>query len=211
MSEAIELDDLKARRGTSPSIPAGDSPRGGPRLNLDANQEQAVALWAYVTTALLMIIAIPMIFFPSVLLYIAETNEDRRNTLTPLEAFLALHSGILLVAFAMGLLFNVPASSSIQVSESSPQPHPLLVPLTTSCALIAFISYNTTSVGHLATLVFLGSATVAIWGIWTILFAGTSYISRKTGADKRTSRFLFGNKAAASSQKKEWKKHQGAK
>lgn len=42
-----------------------------------------------------------------------------------------------------------------------------------------------------------------------LLFSGTSYISRKTGADKRTSGFIFGNKAAASSQKKEWKKQQG--
>ena len=48
-----------------------------------------------------------MILFPNFLLYVAETGFERRNTLTPLESFLAFHAGILLVAFAMGLLFNV--------------------------------------------------------------------------------------------------------
>jgi len=41
-----------------------------------------------------------------------------------------------------------------------------------------------------------------------MLFAGSASISRKTGADKRTSGFLFKNKAAASVQKKEWKRRQ---
>ena len=44
-----------------------------------------------------------------------------------------------------------------------------------------------------------------------MVFEGTSRYSRKTGADKHTSRFLFGNKAAASSRKKEWKKQQDSK
>jgi hypothetical protein len=43
-----------------------------------------------------------------------------------------------------------------------------------------------------------------------ILFGGESSISKTTGADKRTSRFIFGNKAAASAQKKAWKKERGA-
>jgi hypothetical protein len=41
-----------------------------------------------------------------------------------------------------------------------------------------------------------------------MLFAGSSYISKKTGADKHTSTYLFGNKKAASAQKKEWKERQ---
>lgn len=55
----------------------------------------------------LLLLAIPMILFPNFLLYISETGYERRNILTPLESFLVFHSGILLVAFAMGLLFNV--------------------------------------------------------------------------------------------------------
>jgi hypothetical protein len=41
-----------------------------------------------------------------------------------------------------------------------------------------------------------------------MLFADSSYISKKTGADKHTSAYLFGNKKAASAQKKEWKARQ---
>ena len=57
MTTEIEMDDLKARKeaqnaaGEAPG--AADTPkyRGG-RLNQDADQEQAVALWSYVSTAL---------------------------------------------------------------------------------------------------------------------------------------------------------------
>jgi len=50
----------------------------------------------------------------------------------------------------------------------------------------------------------LGSAGLACLGLWCQLFAATSgRISRKTGADKRTSGFPFGNKEAASAKKKQ--------
>jgi hypothetical protein len=53
----------------------------------------------------------------------------------------------------------------------------------------------------------LGSAAMASVGLWCILFASSSgRISRKTGADKRTSGFPFGNKESAS-----WKKKQMGK
>lgn len=48
------------------------------------------------------------------------------------------------------------------------QAHPLLAPLTIACSLISLISYNTSSVGALAFLVFIGSATIAVWGLWTV-------------------------------------------
>ena len=131
MTTEIEMDDLKARKeAQNAAVEAAGAPdtpkyRGG-RLNQDADQEQAVALWSYVSTALyvaisvrrcvecadlprhrLLTLAIPMVLFPQLLLYISETGFERRNALTPLESFLALHSGILLVAFALALLFNV--------------------------------------------------------------------------------------------------------
>lgn len=175
---------------------------------MDTNQEQSVTLWAYGATAILVILAMPMMFFPSFLLYVSENSFERRNALTPLESFLSVNSGILLATYGLALLFNVPAGTHIPLPAQAKQTHPLLMPLTISCSIIALSAYNTTSVGSLAVLVFFGSVIIAAWGIWTIMFSGTSYISRKTGADKRTSRFLFGNKAAASSQKKEWKKEQ---
>jgi hypothetical protein len=39
------------------------------------------------------------------------------------------------------------------------------------------------------------------------VFGTSSSISKKTGADKHTSSFLFGNKSAASVQKKQWLKN----
>ena len=57
MTTEIEMDDLKARKeaqnAAGEASGAADTPkyRGG-RLNQDADQEQAVALWSYVSTAL---------------------------------------------------------------------------------------------------------------------------------------------------------------
>ncbi|GJE87156.1 hypothetical protein PsYK624_032390 [Phanerochaete sordida] len=206
-SDSIELDDLRKR----PTLdPEAERPKHG-RINLDANQEQTIASWAYASSALLFACAIPMILFPSFLLYLAEPTDERRVALTPLESFLCTNSGILLTAFAAALLFSIPTPSDTLQLPSTAQGHPLLVPLTAACSIISLTSYNRKSVGALAFLVFLGSSIIAVWGAWTLLFSGTSYISRKTGADKRTSGFIFGNKAAASSQKKEWKKQQDAR
>jgi hypothetical protein len=89
-------------------------------------------------------------------------------------------------------------------------------------------AYNGVQVGTLSTLVLLGSGALAVWGIWAVspslprsrhaftheppqlLFEQEGSFSRKTGADKHTSSFLFGNKSAASKQKKEWKKQQSS-
>lgn len=52
-----------------------------------------------------------------------------------------------------------------------------------------------------------GSGALASIGLWCLLFASSSgRISRKTGADKRTSGFPFGNKEAASEKKRQLKK-----
>lgn len=44
---------------------------------------------------------------------------------------------------------------------------------------------------------------------YKILFNGPTVRSKKTGADKHTSAFLFGNVNAASVQKKKWRKEHG--
>lgn len=50
----------------------------------------------------------------------------------------------------------------------------------------------------------LGSGVLGAIGLWCILFASTSgRISRKTGADKRTSGFPFASKESASAKKKQ--------
>ncbi|KAI0093686.1 hypothetical protein BDY19DRAFT_902436 [Irpex rosettiformis] len=205
MSGEIEMEEFSNR--PKPAI-VDDKPGG--RLNQpeDTQQEGSVTLWAYAATVILLLLAIPMIFFPNFLLYISESSSERRNALTPLELYLSLNSGIVLATLAIALLFNAPAGIAVQLPSANNASHPLLTSTTLATSIIALLSYNTTSVGALAFFVFLGSAIIAAWGWWAILFSGTSYISRKTGADKRTSAFIFGNKAAASSRKKEWKKGQ---
>lgn len=55
----------------------------------------------------------PLLLFPRFLLFLAESNgAERRTTLTALESFLALHTGILLVAMAIALVLNVSVRSN---------------------------------------------------------------------------------------------------
>ncbi|CAE6437571.1 unnamed protein product [Rhizoctonia solani] len=89
-----------------------------------------------------------------------------------------------------------------------PRNHPLLIPLTSGFAFIAFLGYNKPidEIGSLGFLVFIGNGICALYGSFLILFNGPTVRSKKTGADKHTSSFLFGNKNAASVQKKKWRK-----
>ncbi|KAI1795859.1 hypothetical protein LXA43DRAFT_690784 [Ganoderma leucocontextum] len=156
----------------------------------------------------LLLAAIPLLLYPKLLLFLSETGTEPRTALTPLESFLAWNTGIMLTALAVALVFNIPSGPEVLHPRRWSPDHPLLEPMSSACLLISFLSYNTSSVGSLGFLISLGSGTIGLWGLWAILFAGSSSISRKTGADKRTSRFIFGNKAAASSKKKEWKQEQ---
>ncbi|EMD38272.1 hypothetical protein CERSUDRAFT_113441 [Gelatoporia subvermispora B] len=203
----VEMDDLSKKRQAVDADDAAEHPTSGPNITSDAD-DQVVAYWAWATAALLSTLSLLLILFPRFVLFLSETGEvDRRPNMTSLEAFLLLHTGILLGAIAIAVIFNIP-QPSVALSEArpqGPQGHPLLGPLSGACTLIAFLSYNMRSVGSLAFMVCIGAAIIGVWGLWAVMFAGSSYISRKTGADKRTSRFLFGNKAAASVQKKQWK------
>ncbi|KAI8998617.1 hypothetical protein BD414DRAFT_453533 [Trametes punicea] len=203
MSNEIELEDLSKRASPEQLGGAPEEPAVHPR------DDGVITAWAWGSAILLLMLAAPLILSPRLLLFLSETGAERRVVLTPLESFMALHTGILLFAIALALIFNIPSDPiTTDPTRASAGGHPLLGPLSGACALVSFIAYNTKSVGSLSFLIFLGAGTIGLWGFWAILFAGSSYISRKTGADKRTSRFLFGNKAAASVQKKRWKKEQ---
>jgi hypothetical protein len=71
-----------------------------------------------------------------------------------------------------------------------------------SMAFYAYMRYTTMGQTGFA-LGALGSGSLACMGLWCILFASSSgRISRKTGADKRTSNFPFRNTESASYKKK---------
>ncbi|KAI9466316.1 hypothetical protein BJY52DRAFT_1112061, partial [Lactarius psammicola] len=132
--------------------------------------------------------------------------------LTSLESFLALHFGLFLASSALALVINIPSSSgSTPARDNGSAAHPLIVPFTSFSLLSAFLSYNTTGAGNLPKFYSAFTGLVGIWGLWVITFAGPTLVSRKTGADKRTSAFIFGNKSSASEQKKLWKREQKGK
>jgi len=125
----------------------------------------------------------------------------------------------------MAYVLQIPDASPTEFQNQDVNAHPLLLPVTSTTVLLAFLSYNISGVGSLGNFIFLSSTLVGLFGLWVVcilkgtisealiwglklLFAGTSAISKKTGADKRTSAFIFGNKHAASVRKKEWRKQQ---
>lgn len=88
----------------------------------------------------------------------------------------------------------------------------MIIPMAAASSICSFLAYNTTPSHALATVFFLANLIVALAGFYTILFANDfTYRSKTTGADKRTSAFIFGNKSAASQIKKAWKADKRAK
>jgi hypothetical protein len=65
-----------------------------------------------------------------------------------------------------------------------------------ACAFHTWAQYDAT--GKTAYFMgFAGNAVLAAFGVWSLLFAGEKRrVSRRTGADKRTSGFPFGNAEA---------------
>ncbi|TFY57670.1 hypothetical protein EVJ58_g6889 [Rhodofomes roseus] len=196
---SIELEDLSKRNRAARDSDKPQDSDSAQDLGTTRDAE-SVVYWAYTAAGVLVAASTPLLMFPRFLLFLASTGElERRTTLTPLESFFCLQTGILLLAIAVALVLNVRIRTHVES-------HPAVLIFVSACAFISVISYNTKSVGSLGLLVSMGTALVCLWGFWVLVFEGTSRYSKKTGADKHTSRFLFGNKAAASSQKKEWKK-----
>ncbi|KAG2158195.1 uncharacterized protein EDB93DRAFT_653401 [Suillus bovinus] len=201
MSNDIELDDFSGRTRTAHS-------NNGPDIGSvdESRQDGAICLWAWFSAAIFIIFSTSLMLFPRFLLFMAEPSGGR-TLLSPLESFLAAQLGITMGAVALTLVVTIPNTSPIDFQHGQHvNSHPLLVPVTSASVLLAFLSYNKSDVGSLGNFIFLGSSFVGLFGLWVLLFAGPSVISEKTGADKRTSAFIFGNKNAASIRKKEWSK-----
>ncbi|KAJ6502484.1 hypothetical protein C8R45DRAFT_895942 [Mycena sanguinolenta] len=206
---AIEMDDLSnVKKKTQEADSVEDSVDTGPQV-LDGVSNA----WAWSTASLLTLISLILSISPRLLLFLSETAngpDEKRSALTPLESFLATHTSIWLVAVAISLVLNIPSVPAVDVVARHQQitRHPLLVPLAGVGTLSAFLAYNTKSVGSLASVVCAGSGIIGLWGTWAAVFGTSSSVSKKTGADKHTSSFLFKNRASASAQKKEWLKKQ---
>jgi len=208
MSADIQLDDLSKKSSALPDVTAYSGSVTSPE-----SKEGSTASWTWVTSALLLGWSCALIFFPRVLLFAIGQIQQQ---LTPLESFLALHFGLLLAFSVVGLIGNIPSSAPAVIPARDtgvglPPKHPLIVPMTSFALLGAFLSYNTAGAGSLPKFYSASASLIGIWGLWVIIFAGPVVASRKTGADKHTSAFIFGNKSSASEQKKRWKRDQQSK
>jgi len=209
----------KSPENTGTSVDSNSSPTYPPSLaeKREANKaviaqirDESESWWAWATAAWLLTLSFPLLLFPRFLLFLSTPSRapgiSVRENLTSLESYLCTHVGIGLIAIAIAVVISIPSAPPISRTVSEPtSQHPLLVPLSSSFVITAFVSYNTVTVGPLAMIMTLGCGFTGLWGLWVIAFQGTGNYSNKTGADKHTSAFLFGNKASASQQKKLWK------
>jgi len=200
---------------TAPStsaVPPAAETREEVKSRLAQLVDDSSSWWAWFTAGWLVTLAFPLLAFPRFFLFLSipagPATTEMRETLYPLERFLCTHLGIGLIATALALVTSIPSPPPLVRSGLAPTPtsgHPLLGPLSLGLSLTAFVAYNTANIGALGTLISVGSGITGVWGLWVMAFEGTSNYSNKTGADKHTSSFLFGNRAAASEQKKLWK------
>ncbi|KAG1803786.1 uncharacterized protein HD556DRAFT_1437534 [Suillus plorans] len=203
MSNDIELEDFSSRTRTACSNDETNVDE-----SLSSRQDGAICLWAWSSAACFIVFATILTLFPRFLLFMTEPSGGR-SILSPLESFLAALLGVTMGAVALTLVVTIPNTSPIDFQPvQHVNSHPLLVPVTSASVVLALLSYNKTGVGSLGNFIFLGSFFIGLFGLWALLFAGPSVISKKTGADKRTSAFIFGNRNAASVRKKEWSKQQ---
>ncbi|KAH8083088.1 hypothetical protein HD553DRAFT_313222 [Filobasidium floriforme] len=207
----------------------------------DDDSFDVIGYWAITALSWLFLLAIPLLLFPRLLAFLAQSNNDpsfnlasshkkgqHYDDLTPLEKLLAqqLGWGCVGVAVVLACIIASPNSPAppfppLSSTTSLPPPVPALPPTTalrlsilltisSLLSLSAFFIYNNQSVGQAVSVgVGMGNAILGIWGFWVGLFGFGGKISKKTGADKRTSAFPFKNKNAASVQKSKWKAERG--
>jgi len=148
MSNDIELEDFSANAGGENVV----------------TQDGTIGLWAWTSATFFLVFSTTLILFPRFLLFLAEPSGGR-NVLSALESFLAVQLGIVMSAVAFTLVVTIPDTSPTSFQRDV-NTHPLLMPVTSTSLLLAFLSYNKSGVGSLGSFVFLGSTVVGLFGLW---------------------------------------------
>ncbi|KAI4610183.1 hypothetical protein J4E90_006189 [Alternaria incomplexa] len=162
--------------------------------------------YSYGTAAWLATQAAPLIASPTMIVALLSPEVREASTL---EVYFSRTLGLSLIALGILTVLltgSVPLSSRLSegatTNEEDPKA-PYALPTLTVTAMfhsaLAFYGYAMwTRTGVMAfSLGTLGSGFLAIVALWCILFASSNgRISRKTGADKRTSGFPFKNAEA---------------
>lgn len=199
----IEMEDLsQVKKSDKSAESAGSASR-----QIDAS----VSIWAWTSAAIFAAFSLCLTLFPRFLLFLADDSGERR-TLTPLERFFALQLGIMLGIASLTIIAMIPNDWPTGLEHTNrSNSHPLLWPVTATSLMMTLVSYCNPTVSTLATTFIWGTGVIGFLGLWLIIFEGSSAVSRKTGADKHTSAFIFGNKSAASVKKRKWKNEQARK
>jgi len=172
--------------------------------------------YSYGTAAWLTIQATPLIASPTMI--VTLLSPEVREA-TPLEIYFSRTLGLALITVGILnvlLTGSVPLSSRLTehddagVSTSASDPKapyalPTLAITSTFHAASAFYAYMLWTEAGIFAFAFevLGGGFFSLIALWCILFASSNgRISRKTGADKRTSGFPFKNTEAHSEKKK---------
>jgi hypothetical protein len=163
----------------------------------------------YLSAGWMAVQAVPLIASPTMI--ITLLSPEVRET-TPLEAYLSRSLGFSLLAIAALILLltgSIPLASSLSTTATgvdmdledptAPYAVPTLSLTLAYHGMVAFYCYTQYTLGF--SLAFGISSAVSCLlfavGLWCLLFAASNgKISRKTGADQRTSGFPFKNKQA---------------
>jgi len=161
-----------------------------------------VAAYSWANLAWCTAQAIPLIIWPSLIASILGTGEYHHATAT--ESYFARSLGFAILTLGLltiSLSGIIPLGSEFESQSDTSSPYASAVFLITSLhhASAAFYCYVRLipeyQTGYL--LGCAGSALLAAFGLWAFMFAGDSHMSRRTGADKRTSGWPFKNAEAS--------------
>ena len=168
------------------------------------------------TSAYLALEALPLILTPKLIVSMVAA-EPRR--ITDLETYLCRSFGLSLLTLSILVLLLtgiLPVGKTVRFeddpdssSSKDPYAYPTLVVTLIYHAITAFYLYTQLTYGwnFAFTCGLAGSSGMFCMGLWIVLFGSErGRISKKTGADKRTSNFPFVNAESATAKKKEHKR-----
>ncbi|KUI66417.1 hypothetical protein VM1G_01549 [Cytospora mali] len=161
----------------------------------------ASAYYSFATLAWLSAQAVPLIVWPTFIASLLTPDYQHANFVEQYFArslgFAQLTLGLVVVC----LTGAVPLTSLVDTPEDAISPYANAVVLISSFYhfFTAFYSYHRFNATDAGGYVFgaLGSGLLAAFGLWCLLFGSGGHISKRTGADKRTSGFPFRNHEAS--------------
>ncbi|KAI1369523.1 hypothetical protein F5Y08DRAFT_96236 [Xylaria arbuscula] len=170
----------------------------------------AISYYAFASCAWNAVQAVSLMFAPQAIITLLIREDNLQAAAASNSAagdalqYFARSLGLALLALGfvtVVLSGSVPVGSALDTTAESPSPYAAPVILTTtlyhgSTAFYSWARYTSTGRNGYF-LGFAGSAGLAAFGVWCLLFGGEKgRISRRTGADKRTSGFPFRNAEA---------------